>query len=223
MKKYNAIATAAIADHLHEVSEEYKAKTLSLISEADRKPTWDGRRFHAPCDNYDFDGRSYAAGEFLHDPDIGGTGVVKSKVLIDASLLEVIGETLSHYSIHCSNGKIWSENDGSNSCYLYIEGPGRYVNAVSRLAPINDERVLVEAGEEGTNTGKTWETTLGRIKTKYFLFTPFEVLTSSPVSENLYGKVLDWELKPKGKRKAVKVTVGFHYPKKSRIESDGAS
>ena len=88
------ISFSIIESTIVEASDKARQRMLDLVDENMAEPTWDGARFHAPCDNYTFDGRSYAGGQYLHDPDIAGCGRVKAKIMVDCSIAEKLTKLL---------------------------------------------------------------------------------------------------------------------------------
>lgn len=187
---------------LTEAEHAHRQKMLGLVDEGMVEPTWDGKRYHAPCNHYTFDGVDYAAGEFLHDP-FDRKGSVKSEKRfgpVKKSDAIEFADMINEHNGQCSFGK---EFDGQ--CYVYVSGYSSLLNRLEKIIPASG-KVLVEANT-GFETGKTWSTTLGKIKQHYFEYDTFTV----EMSEELERKVLNWYLDNNPKKKSVKVTVGYCY------------
>ena len=198
------ITIDTIADALEETLMAAQQKTLDLVDESQKEPMFDGMRYHAPCDGYLFDDRVYSAGEFLHDPDIGGSAIIKEKIMVDTEVVDELTELFNEYGIHASAGKSWNKN-GIEFCYLYIEGAKRFVNTVRDAVP-ESGKTLVEV-EEGVETGTPWDTTAGKLFKKYI--DEYSGLPMIPMSESLLSKILNWQLSKK--KKTLRLTVGFTY------------
>lgn len=198
------ISFATIESAIAESNKKARARMMDLVDEGQVEPTWDSNgRAHAPCDNYIFDGRSYAGGQYLHDPDIAGSAIVKAKIMVNCAVIDQMIALLESNMVSASAGKSW-EVDGSVRCYLYVQGPGRIVNLLTRMVPAGG-RTLVLA-KEGVETGKTWKTTLGKLKSKLcpITFEPYE-----SIEEELLKQLYNWILL--ANKKTVNVEVGYAY------------
>lgn len=198
------ISFASIEAAVNESAEKARARMMDLVDDGQIEPTWDSNgRAHASCDNYIFDGRSYAGGQYLHDPDIAGSAIVKAKIMVDCAVVDQMIALLDSNMVSASAGKSW-EAEGSVRCYLYVQGPGRIVNLLVRMVPVGG-RTLVLA-KEGVEIGKTWKTTLGKLKNKLcpITFEPYE-----SIEEELLKQLYDWIIS--AKKKTVNVEVGYAY------------
>lgn len=209
---YQVIAIASIDAALEAATAALRARMLDLVDEGQVEPTWDGKRYHAPCDHYVFDGVSYAGGQFLHDPiDRGGHVDSREKILIQASVKDEFGTMIRKWGTEVNFGKTW-ESDGMEMCYAYITGPQRIVSRVAKMVP-GKTRTLCES-RPGLDLGKTWETTLGKLKQKLYYFTSYGdgIEKTDPeliIEEELDRKIINWALSDK--KKTVKVTVGYKW------------
>lgn len=198
------VSFAAIEATLVESAAQARSRMMDLVSEDQMEPTWDANgRGHAPCDNYIFDDRSYAAGQYLHDPDVAGSSTARAKVMVDLTVAKQLIDLLRSHGAEATPGKNW-ETNGSSFCYVYVEGPGRVVNVLKKMVP-EGGRMLVQV-QEGVETGRTWKTTLGKLQSKLcpVTFEPFEAM-----EESLLSQVYGWVLAPK--KKTVSVEVGYTY------------
>lgn len=180
-----------------------RQRMLDLVTEDMKEPTWDGERYHAPCDNYLFDGRSYAGGQYLHDPDVNGSSTARAKVMVDSSVVDRMIELMKNNGARASAGKTWTIGSSSR-CYLYVDGPGRVVNVLTRLVPSGGKTLVM--AKAGVETGRTWVTTLGKLKSKICPYTmePYESVEDALLSL-LYGWMCS------DKKKTVSVEVGYQY------------
>ena len=197
------ISFSTIESMIVEASDKARQRMLDLIDENMAEPTWDGARFHAPCDNYTFDGRSYAGGQYLHDPDVAGCGRVKAKIMVDCSIAEKLTKLLEAHGAGASSGKSWSVGDSAR-CYLYIEGPARIINPIKKLVPASG-KTLVEA-KAGVETGQTWTTTLGKLKSK---LCPYTLEPYEPIEDSILRRLYEWMTTDK--KKTVRLEVGYQY------------
>ena len=197
------IALSTIENTLHEQVIAYRKRILDLVDESMMEPTWDGERWHAPCDHYVFDGISYHGGAYLHDPIDGpsSSSSDKYRFTISVEIKEALRQLLDGFRIDCTFGKEFDDK-----CYAYVEGRASKINTLKKLIPEN-EKFLIEAGD-GVETGSTWETTLGKIKNRYFEFDSWII----SIDENLEKKIMNWYLDDSKKtKKPVRVTVGYQY------------
>lgn len=198
------ISFVAIEAAINDSNAKAYARMMDLVGDDQVEPTWDvNGRAHAPCDNYIFDDRSYAGGQYLHDPDIAGSAVIKAKIMVDCSMVEQMTALMVCNQTHVNCGKSW-ESNGSERCYMYLEGPGRIVNLMKKMVPASG-RTLVLANQ-GIETGKTWVTTFGKLKGKLDSYT-FEPLES--IEDNLLTQLLEWIIA--SKKKTVHIEVGYAY------------
>lgn len=210
---YHVITIASIDAALEAATAALRARMLDLVDEGQMEPTWDGKRYHAPCDHYVFDSVSYAGGQFLHDPiDRGGHVDSREKILIQASVKDELSNLLRNkWATEVFFGKTW-ESDGIEMCYAYIAGPQRIVGRIAKMVP-GKTKTLCEA-RLGLELGKTWETTLGKLKQKLYRKTYYgegieRVDPDLIVEEDLDRKIIDWALSEK--KKTVKVTVWYKW------------
>ena len=197
------ISFSTIESAIIEASDKARQRMLNLVDESMAEPTWDGTRFHAPCDNYTFDGRSYAGGQYLHDPDVAGCGRVKAKIMVDCTIAEKLTKLLEAHGAGASSGKSWGVGD-TTRCYLYIEGPARVVNPIKKLVPASG-KTLVEA-KAGVETGQTWTTTLGKLKSK---LCPYTLEPYEPIEDSILRRLYEWMTADK--KKTVHLEVGYQY------------
>ena len=198
------ISFSSIEAAINESNEKARARMMDLVDDGQVEPTIDcNGRWHAPCDNYFFDGRSYAGGQYLHDPDIAGSAIIKAKIVVDCSIVDRMVDLMESNMTRATCGKSW-ESNGSTRCYVYLEGPGRIVNLMKKLVPASG-RTLVLA-KEGVETGKTWVTTFGKLKSKIcaYTFEPYE-----SIEHELLRQMLEWMAL--SKKKTVHVEVGYAY------------
>ena len=139
----------------------------------------------------------------LHDPDIAGSAIIKAKIVVDCSIVDRMVDLMESNTTRATCGKSW-ESNGSTRCYVYLEGPGRIVNLMKKLVPASG-RTLVLA-KEGVETGKTWITTFGKLKSKIcaYTFEPYE-----SIEHELLRQMLEWMAL--SKKKTVHVEVGYAY------------
>lgn len=204
MTLVTVISLSQVSDILEETLEIAQQHMLDLVTEDQKEPTFDGLRYHAPCDHYIFDGQSYAGGQYLHDPDINGISKKTYKIMVDIEVVDKLTDLFNDYGLTCDRSKVWLYNN-KQFCYMSITGQSRYINAISKLVP-ESVKTLVEA-TQNNDTGRTWDTTYGKLFNKYF--DQFSGLQMIPIEEELVIKILKWKTSPKVK--TVHVTVGYTY------------
>jgi hypothetical protein len=190
-----------------------KSRMLDLVDDGQVEPTWDGSRYHAPCDNYIYGGISYAGGQYLHEPDGSLAKGSKCKVAIEVDACDEFKKILEgNFSSVVSFGKSWTATDGTEVCYAYIEGP-TYVVKTDNVKL--SSRVLTAWTPEMGDVGSTvWEETLGNLKKKYLFDDGFEMISKVDIEDGLYKSSLDWFLNSNKKTTRVKV---FYSYKEFRI------
>lgn len=197
---------AAIAD----INGSRQSRMRDLFDETQIEPTWDGKRYHSPCDNYIFDDISYAAGQYLHDPlEDSGRKPVRGKVLVMGGIKEEFRCLMKSTGSDVSFGKSWTK-DEVELCYAYIEGPRHILKCITEMVP-GSTKTLCEANGEH-ELGKTWQTTLGKLSQKLYHVSVDGLMPAVDdlyVDDDLDRKIVDWILAKK--KKTTKVTVGYKY------------
>lgn len=107
--------------------ENYSKRFTDYIEEHYKDVTVDiNGRLHAPYDGYTVNAKHYRKGEFIdmeiNDGDLPVKDYFKGKIKILVKDFDIIKEIIEKRSYgYCKKGQSWTDTNGNEICYLYLE------------------------------------------------------------------------------------------------------